>query len=248
MFKTYARGQYFSGGRSHVAALAGVDFRLPRGQTVAIIGESGSGKTTLARCLARLEDPDSGEIRFEGRDVTHLPKPQLACVRRRIQLVFQHSATAMNPQYSAEEIVGEPLLIRGGVSKRERREIVLTYMEQVGLCPEWAKRRAWQFSGGQRQRLAIARAMILNPDVMIFDEALAGLDAATSAGILELLLRYQASGSKSYVFITHDLQIARQLTRSVVDMQNGKITESSIFSIPSFPGPGIGQSTSSSHA
>ncbi len=145
------------------------------------MGESGSGKSTLARCLARLENPDSGTIQFEGRDVLDLNRRQLASVRRRIQLVFQHSGTALNPFLSAEEIVGEPLRIGGEISGRERHEVVLNQMEQVGLSPDWASRRPWQFSGGQRQRLAIARAMILNPDVVIFDEALAGLDRSNSS-------------------------------------------------------------------
>ena len=115
------------------------------------------------------------------------------------------------------------------MSGRERHEMVLNRMEQVGLSPDWASRRPWQFSGGQRQRLAIARAMILNPDVVIFDEALAGLDGATRREIVDLLLRLQSSGPKSYIFITHDLKMAEELTKSILVMQNGKITESSIF-------------------
>src|SRR3954453_15090542 len=209
LVKSYSRGSYFSSARNRVTALAGIDFQLLPGETMALVGESGSGKSTLARCLALLEDPDSGEIRFEGRNVLKLPKEQLTPIRRRIQLVFQHSATAMNPHHSAEEIVGEPLRVVRELSKAQVRETVLNCMEQVGLSRNWASRRPSQFSGGQRQRLAIARAMILNPDVVIFDEAFAGLDRTTCAEILDLLSKLQASGPKSYLFITHDLQMVK---------------------------------------
>lgn len=232
LYKSYFRGSSLSFGSNRVTALAGVDIRLLRGQTVALVGESGSGKTTLARCMARLENPDSGEIHFEGTDVTKLSGQQLTPIRRRIQLVFQHSATAMNPRLSAEEIVAEPLCILRKSSKRDRHEIVLNWMEQVGLPSQWAARRVSQFSGGQRQRLAIARAMILDPDVVIFDEAFAGLDPATRTSILDLILRLQASRRKSYLFITHDLHMAKELTNSIAVMRDGKLTGSSIFLNP----------------
>jgi peptide/nickel transport system ATP-binding protein len=248
LFKSYSRGGYLSSARKAVTALAGVDFQLLRGETIALVGESGSGKTTLARCLARLEDPDSGEVRFDGRDVLNLRKEQLKPIRRRIQLVFQHSATAMNPHDSAEEIVGEPLRIVGELSNRQRREAVLNCMEQVGLPRQWATRRSSQFSGGQRQRLAIARAMILNPDIVIFDEALAGLDRTTRIGILDLLAERQGSGATTYLFITHDLQMVKDLTDSIVVMQDGKITESNTFSNSCFGGVSAGQTIHTFHA
>ena len=243
LYKSYSRGSAIAFGRDRVTALAGVDFRLLRGETVALVGQSGSGKTTLGRCMARLDDPDSGEIRFQGQDVTHLSGQQLTPMRRRIQLVFQHSATAMNPHLSAEEIVGEPLfIIRKGL-KQERQERVQHWMEQVGLPAQWATRRSSQFSGGQRQRLAIARAMVLDPDVVIFDEAFAGLDPATRADILDLILKLKATRPKSYVFITHDLQMAKELTDSIVVMQDGKITESNICSNSCLGRPDTGQRT-----
>jgi ABC-type glutathione transport system ATPase component len=236
-----------------MAALAGVDLDLFRGQRVALVGESGAGKSTLARCLARLENPDAGEIRFDGKDILKLPRTQLASLRRRVQLVFQHSGTALNPFHSAEEIVGEPLRVQGQLTKGQRRKIVLNYMEQVGLSAQWASRRPWQFSGGQRQRLAVARAMILDPDLVIFDEAFSGLDAATRRDIVDLLLRLQASGRKSYLFITHDLQMTADLAESIFVMKNGKITESKFLSNGSLPGlslPGLtaGPAASTSHA
>jgi ABC-type glutathione transport system ATPase component len=230
LFKYYRRGNYWSSHRDRVAALAGVDFAMHRGHTVALVGESGSGKTTLARCLALLENLDGGAIRFEGKDIRNLSRRELGATRRRIQLVFQHSALAMNPHLSAEEIVSEPVQIQGGISSQQRRNMVLSWMEQVGLSSRWAGRRSWQFSGGQRQRLAIARAMILNPAAVIFDEAFAGLDPATCADLLNLLLELQSSSETSYMFITHDLQMAKDLTNTIFLMQDGKITDSGLLS------------------
>lgn len=230
LLKYYERGSHWSPHRSRVTALAGVDFMLHRGHTVALVGESGSGKTTLARCLALLEDRDAGSIRFEGKDITNLSKVELAVTRRRIQLVFQHSALAINPHLSAEEIVSEPVRIQGRIPGQQRRDVALSWMEQVGLPAAWAGRRSAQFSGGQRQRLAIARAMILNPAVVIFDEAFAGLDPATCAGILNLLLKLQSSSGTSYIFITHDLQMAKDLTKTIFLMQDGKIADSGLLS------------------
>lgn len=228
LYKAYTRGGRLARSRSAVTALSGANLNIPRGATTALIGESGSGKSTLARCLARLEDPDSGEIRFEGRNIVGLPKEQLAAVRKRIQLVFQHSATAMNPRYTVEDVVGEPLRIAGELTSTERREIVHDLMKQVGVAPQWAKRRPLEFSGGQRQRLAIARALILKPEVLIFDEALAGLDLKTRMQIAEMLARFQESRQTSYLFITHDLQMAKCLADSLVLIEAGKIIKPDI--------------------
>jgi len=228
LFKYYRRGTYWSSHRYPVTALAGVDLAIQPGQTIALVGESGSGKTTLARCLALFEHPDRGEIRIQGKDVSGRSKTELAAMRRRIQLVFQHSALAMNPHLSAEAIVAEPLQIQGGISDQERRKTALSWIEQVGLSPGWADRRALQFSGGQRQRLAIARAMILNPDLVIFDEAFVGLDPATCADILDLILELQSCSATSYMFITHDLEMAKDLTETILLMQDGRITDSAL--------------------
>jgi ABC-type glutathione transport system ATPase component len=245
LFKYYRRGARWSSYGQRISALAGVDFAIRPGETIAVVGESGSGKTTLARCLALVELPDAGEIRIEGRPVRLLGRSELAAVRRRIQLVFQHSALAMNPRLSAGEIVSEPLRIRGGISDRQRRHTAMSWMDQVGLSAQWAGRRPSEFSGGQRQRLAIARAMILNPDVVIFDEALAGLDSATCAGILELLLKLQSRSAMSYVFITHDLEMARNLTRTIVVMENGRVANPR--SAPEWPVTSLQQSACNSH-
>ena len=226
LYKSYLRGGWRSSTKSRVPALQDISLSIDPGSTLALVGKSGAGKSTLGRCLARLEDPDAGEIWWRGKDLLKLPPSELAAARRRIQLVFQHSATALNPLLPAAEIIGEPLRVQGGVSKQERRERALGMMERVGLSAQWADRPPLAFSGGQRQRLAIARALILEPEMLILDEALAGLDLSTQAQMTELLGQLQASLSLSYLFITHDLRMAAHLASTIAVMQDGRIVDS----------------------
>jgi ABC-type glutathione transport system ATPase component len=210
---------------SQVTALADVSLALRRRQTLGVVGESGSGKSTLARCLACLERPDSGEIRFDGQSLTALRGALLRAVRRRIQLIFQASGAALNPRFSAIEIVTEPLLIAGAPGKRERRERGLALMEKVGLERSCAGRNCMQLSGGQRQRLAIARSLSLDPEVLILDESLSGLDLPVQAQIINLLVDLQERQSISYIHITHDLRLAAYVADHLAVMQHGRIVE-----------------------
>src|SRR5208282_1100761 len=162
--------------RKEVAALRGVSFSISRASTLALVGESGSGKSTLAFCIACLERPTSGSIKFNGNELTALDGEQLREVRPQIQLVFQDPARSLNPRFSALEVVSEPLLVQGHLSKREREDRAHTLFAQVGIPKEKALQRAEEFSGGQRQRLAIARALALAPKLLILDEALSALD------------------------------------------------------------------------
>ncbi len=223
--KSYARGRWNSSSRFRVAALESIDLVILPCSTLALAGRSGAGKSTLARCLARLEEPDSGEVWFQGKELLRLRSKELAGTRRNIQLVFQHSATAMNPLLTAADIVAEPLRIRGNDGREERRERALAMLERVGIPREWAARKPLEFSGGQRQRLAIARALILKPALLILDEALAGLDLSTQARIANLLLELQGSLSLSYLFISHDLRMAGYLADTLVVMERGRIVE-----------------------
>jgi peptide/nickel transport system ATP-binding protein len=200
-------------------------FQVAAGTTLALVGESGSGKSTLARCLARLEEADSGEIWFEGRDILRLRGRDLVPVRRRIQLIFQDSATALNPRFSALEIVEEPLLIQGRGGKAERRNRALELMEAVGLRTDWATRRSLELSGGQRQRLAIARALAAEPSLLIFDEALAGLDVLIQSQIVNLLLDLQVSRGLTYLYVSHDLELMGRIADEIAVLCAGRIVE-----------------------
>ncbi len=211
-------------GRPAVVALDGVDLTIERGATLAVVGETGSGKSTLARCLALLERPDAGSIRWLGQDLLTLDRRRLPGLRRRIQLIFQDPAGALNPRFTALEVVAEPLRI-GGVGAAERRRRAHEAMEQVGLLARWADRRPGQLSGGQRQRLAIARALVSNPELLILDEATSALDLSVQARIVNLLLELQAARGLSYLLISHDLRVVGHLADRVAVLQDGRIVE-----------------------
>ncbi|HZQ52376.1 MAG TPA: ATP-binding cassette domain-containing protein [Bryobacteraceae bacterium] len=206
--KSYNRGRW-PAPRFRITAISDIDLTIFPQSALALVGKSGAGKSTLARCLAGLEIPDSGEIRFHGNP-------------RGVQLVFQHSATAMNPAFPAIEIVAEPLRIQK-ISKRVCHERALEVMEKLGLSREWARRSPLTFSGGQRQRLLLARALILNPKVLILDEALAGLDIPAQLRIANSLLELQSS--VSMIVISHDLRMAAYLAGQIAVLDQGKIVE-----------------------
>jgi ABC-type glutathione transport system ATPase component len=209
-----------------VRALNNIDFVLRPGSTLAVVGESGSGKTTLAMCLVGLEDMDAGEIALNGTWFQSLPKPERILAQRKIQLVFQDSAGALNPSMSALEIIEEPMLIRGGISRPERQAIVEELMKQVGLSPKWKTRFPNEFSGGQRQRLAIARALVLQPTVLILDEVFVGLDLSIRGQIANLLLDLQQLHGLSYICISHDMALVGQIADTVAVLDRGRVVES----------------------
>lgn len=225
--------QYVRGGlwrkRVPVAAVNGVNFEIPLGQTLALVGESGSGKSTVARCVTRMERPDSGEIWIQGTDIAQLQWRTLAPFRSCVQLVFQDAVTAMNPRFTALEVIEEPLRInaatgRGG-DRESRRDLARTLMIEVGLSPEWMNRSILHFSGGQRQRIALARALTLHPRILVLDEALSGLDLSTQAQIANLLLDLQAKHSLTYLLISHDLALVARLADIIGVMSGGSTVE-----------------------
>lgn len=224
--KRYVQGRWYSRNKFRVTALDDVSLTIPPCSSIALVGESGAGKSTLGRCLSRLEEPDSGEIRFEGKNLLTLQPKESLAMRRSVQFIFQDSAIAMNPRFSAAEVVEEPLRIQTSIGKKSRRTQALAMMEQVGISPEWAGRLALEFSGGQRQRLCIARALVLRPRLLILDEALSSLDLPTQTQIADLLLAFQASLSVAFLFITHDPRLAARIADRIVVMQRGKIVES----------------------
>lgn len=206
--KSYSRGGWPSS-RCRITAIDNVNLAILPRSALALVGKSGAGKSTLGRCLAGLETPDSGEIRFDGD-------------RRAAQLVFQHSATAMNPTFPAIEIVAEPLRIQK-ISKRVCHERALEMMQKFDIPREWAGRSPLTFSGGQRQRLLLARALILGPKLLILDEALGGLDIPAQLRIANSLLELQSS--VSMVIISHDLRMAAYLAGQIAVLDQGKIVE-----------------------
>ncbi len=212
-------------GRVTITALDRVSLTIPAGSIFALVGESGGGKSTLARCLALLETPDAGEILFAGRSHGSLSRSERGAVRRRIQLIFQDPAAAIQPRFSALDAVAEPLLIQGWADRRGRRHRALELLSEVGLGEELAERLTLELSGGQRQRVAVARALAAGPRLLILDEGLASLDLSIQAQMVNLLLKLQARYALTYLVISHDLRLVGHLADEVAVMHQGRIVE-----------------------
>jgi len=209
-----------------VKVLHGFDIRIGRGETVGIVGESGSGKTTLGRALLRLIDFDAGAIVFDGQDISHLPEPRMRPFRRRMQMIFQDPAASLNPRHSVRRIVVEPLLLHGVVRDRsdaERR--VRQFFDHVALPLSCLDRWPHELSGGQRQRVGIARAALLEPDFVLADEIVSGLDVSTQAQTLNLLKTLTRDLGLAMAFISHDLSVIRAVCDRVYVMREGKVVE-----------------------
>src|SRR6266849_4287317 len=223
--KSYVRRSGVLQKRIRIAAVRDADFEIPAGKTLALVGKSGSGKSTVARCLTRLERPDAGQIWVGSTDISQLGNRDLRRFRTQMQMIFQDAATSMNPRFSAAQIIEEPLLVQRRGSTEERRKHAQDLMTEVGLSPNWADRSVMKFSGGQRQRLAIARALALRPKLLVLDEALSGLDLSTQAQIANLLLELQSAHSLTYLLISHDLALVARLADSIAVMSAGQIVE-----------------------
>lgn len=223
--KSYVRRSSVLQKRIHIAAVRDVDFEIPTGTILALVGNSGSGKSTLARCVTRLETPDAGQVWLGGTDISRLGNRDLRQFRTEIQMIFQDAVTAMNPRFSAAQIIEEPLLVQRRGSAEERRKRAQGLMDEVGLSPNWADRSVMKFSGGQRQRLAIARALALRPNLLVLDEALSGLDLSAEAQIINLLLDLQVAHSLTYLFISHDLPLVARLADTIAVISAGRIVE-----------------------
>ena len=222
--KRYAGRRWFGRGRG-VDAISGVSLTLRRGMTLAVAGASGSGKSTLARCLARLIEIDGGEVRIGGQNPASMNRGQMRRFRRGIQLIPQDPGASLNPRFSAEEIVAEPLAIQGECGRVEARRRAREWMERVGIDPTRSTWPPGRFSGGQRARLALARALALGPRVLILDESLSSLDAGTQARMVELLLELQSLRHISYLLIAHDFRLVRVMADDVIIMDAGKVIE-----------------------
>jgi len=232
--------KYFptQGGRL-VKAVDDVSFSIKSGETVGMVGESGCGKSTIGRVIINLIEPTGGRLLFENRNIYLLPKAEQRALRRKMGIVFQDPYSSLNPRMNALQIVGEPLIVHHKLKGARLREEVVSLLEQVGLKPQQINRYPHQFSGGQRQRLGIARALALGPKFMVLDEPTSALDVSVQAQVLNLIKRLQAANTLTYLFITHDLNVVRHIADRVMVMYLGKLVEegtvTDIFERPLHP-------------
>jgi ABC-type oligopeptide transport system ATPase subunit len=237
--KHFTRGGGWLRPKSVVRAVDDVSFAIEPGETYGLVGESGSGKSTVARCMLRLVEPTSGEMRFRGDNVFAFDRARLRVTRREMQMVFQDPYSSLNPRMRAREIVEEPLVIHRLGNRAERRSAVSELFRLVGLDPAHLERLPHEFSGGQRQRIGLARALALKPSFIIADEPVSALDVSIQAQVINLLLDLQESLRLTYLFIAHDLRLVRHICSRISVMYLGRIVEAgttaSIFDNPQHP-------------
>jgi oligopeptide/dipeptide ABC transporter ATP-binding protein len=209
----------------HVRAVDGVDMTLRKGTTVGLVGESGSGKSTLGRTILRLLEPTAGQIVFDGLDITHIGKEQLRKIRRDMQMIFQDPYASMDPRSYVGDSVGEPLQVQLGLKGAALDRRVAALFDTVNLSPSYRGRFPHEFSGGQLQRLAVARALATDPALIVCDEPVSSLDVSTQADIINLLEDLQDALSLTYLFISHDLSVVRHLCERIAVMYLGRIVE-----------------------
>jgi peptide/nickel transport system ATP-binding protein len=228
----------------HVRAVDGVSFHIDEGETLGLVGESGCGKTTTARCILRAIEPTAGRISVRAAngsvvEMGALRSSELRALRREMQMIFQDPFTSLNPRMTLLDLVGEPLLVHGLGNRREREERVADLLRRVGLRPEYMRRFPHAFSGGERQRIGIARALALHPRLVVADEPVSALDVSVQAQILNLLLDLQADFRLTYLFVAHDLSVVRHISNRVAVMYVGRMVEvaetEALFSAPKHP-------------
>jgi ABC-type oligopeptide transport system ATPase subunit len=239
LVKHFVRKQGLFAAPSIVKAVDGVSFMINEGEMFGLVGESGSGKSTTGRCILRLIEPTSGEVRFRGENVLDFSTARMRLARRDMQIVFQDPVSSLNPRMRVGDIVEEPLVIHSLGSKAERRARVVELFQLVGLESGYVARYPHEFSGGQRQRIGIARALALNPAFIIADEAVSALDVSIQAQVVRLLLDLKERLRLTYLFIAHDLRLVEHICTRVAVMYMGRIVElgetRALFSHPTHP-------------
>ncbi len=224
--KTFRGGKVSLRGKSSLPkAVDDVSFVVPRGRSVAVVGESGAGKSTVGRLVLRLIEPDAGAITFDGVDLRGLAAGEMRAMRRRMQMVFQDPYSCLNPRMSIAESIAEPLVVHDLATRSEREAKALAMLDRVGLGARFARRHPVELSGGQLQRVAIARALILEPDFVVCDEPTAALDVSVQAQVLQLLGEMQRDLGLALLFITHHLALVEVIADDVLVMQRGRVVE-----------------------
>ena len=225
LHKTYSLNKKWFEKKHTIAAVNNVSLVIHRGETLGLIGESGCGKSTLSSLLMGLKEPDSGEIIFNGSDITHVHRNRHRDLCKKMQIVFQDPYGSLNSRMTVANIIADPLKIHGLLEKKQGNQQVRLLMDQVGLPTSLAHHYPTQLSGGQRQRVGIARALALDPQLLILDEPVSALDVSIQAQVLNLLKELQRERNLSYLFITHDLRVVRYMSQRIAVMCEGKIIE-----------------------
>jgi oligopeptide/dipeptide ABC transporter ATP-binding protein len=237
--KQFAQGRGLFRATRRVQAVAGVSFDIASGETLGLVGESGSGKTTIGKLIVRLIEPTSGSIRLQGCEINSLNSTEMRPMRRVVQIIFQDPYSSLNPRMTAGGLVGEPLIIHHIASRKAARARVVDLFHSVGLHPEQMARYPHEFSGGQRQRLAIARALSLQPRLVVADEPVSALDVSIQAAIINLMVDLQERNGLAYLFISHDMAVVEHISHRVAVMYLGKLVEiaerKAIFASPQHP-------------
>lgn len=219
------KGGFFSRQKGTIQAVNNVSFKLIRKKGLGIVGESGSGKTTVGKCILRLIEPTSGQVRIDGQNILHFSEKDLFEARRKMQMIYQDPDSSLNPRMKVERIVAEGLDIRNELSRSERRDMVADLLQKVGLPKESMQRFPHEFSGGQRQRIGIARALVMGPELIVADEPVSALDVSIQAQVINLMMDLKDEFGLTYIIITHDLAVVQHMCDIIAVMYLGRIVE-----------------------